>query len=983
MSLPGTDQVTRIIADAYYEAAMAQVNMRNASDALEKIRSSILKDQVFKILQTLDEQVGKSDTDRLQKILVELRHQFQQYVVKNTIEELHEFFDHNQEDGWKRWIRTYSDLLVNWQVPFYKQLVEENFPFGDEKKGESQKLLDLSSYVIREQWPEAFPIYPYLSEQTVLPKLNRARHLVIAGEIQLYHYLDPEKAFELFIAARELKPDDFRVICGIGEYWLEQGDFDIAEEQFKKTIQADPHKADGYLYMGECYEKQDNIEFAEDYYQDSIRMDPGDSEGYLRLIRLYSLPELFPRHENRMMPLFRNAIAVDPNCEYTACLDMGYAYEMNGKPDEAYPWYDRTIALDPARVTGYTSKGYAQLAEGKYEEARANFQKAVDAAPDIFDGYWAMTWLLESREDFENALKWYKKCLELRPQWEGIIRGKIGELYRKTGRYEEAEKELLTALRLDIQNRIILQSLVDLANMFYKQQENPEAAIRIYEQIRNIKGEEYEAEYQNNLGNIHYFNSDYEQAVSYFRNAIAEEPNSVVYHTNLTDSYVKLNRYDDAITSCQKVLDLEPDNADYLNTLGNIYYWTDRSQEAIEWYEKAIEYSPDTAVYYSNLGLSHRTLHNWMEAETAYQKALELDPKNPDHLNMLGVVNYGMSKDEQAINYYKKAIELDPNTGIYHANLGLVYRDTGELEKAAERYQKALELEPDNANYMNMLGSIRYLEQNYDKAIDWAKKAVAIEPENAEYHANLALAYQETGLLEMAEETLMKVIDLDPENPNSWNNVGLFHFNNLNYEKAIEFYKKAIELEPNSEIYHTNLGLAHRYLNNFEAARNASQRSLDLNPENADNWNNMGLCFYDQADYENAKKYFLKAVERAPDVVVYQVNYALALELNGEHEESERAYLKAAELDPANPEMWYALGTLSLNRHKYEQAAYYYKNAVVLSPDVPNYRLNLYFACERIDDEDKLRSTLESLPDTLAGEFAPLLDNLKGGTQNS
>ena len=199
-----------------------------------------------------------------------------------------------------------------------------------------------------------------------------------------------------------------------------------------------------------------------------------------------------------------------------------------------------------ARISAYASMGYFYMAQNNIEEARECFERAVEVAPTVFDGYWGMTWLLETENKIEEALKWYYKCLEIRPQWEGIIRAQIGDLHRQLNHYKDAENELFKALEIDPENQSAVQGLYDLARMLYQQENDPESSIRIYKYLRRIKGEPHEAEYQNNLGTLYYYQREYDKAATCYRKAIEHYPESLIYHENLSDTYVELEKWEEA-----------------------------------------------------------------------------------------------------------------------------------------------------------------------------------------------------------------------------------------------------------------------------------------------------------------------------------------------------------------------------------------------------------------------------------------------------
>jgi len=667
-------RIVQIFADAYHEAALKNADMRSVTKSLETIRTALLsKQDLFNVWDTIDIQISNADADNLQETLVSLRDQYEQEVRTTTIERLQKIFKKNLETGWTHWLGTYAEALASWRVTFLSSLCEAQFPFPTHTEQIVEKIKRATQYILHERWPETYDLYIYLAEQKNLSEVIRAKMYVTAGEIQLYHFIKLNKAKELFSLAEQLAPKEGRVSCGWGEYWLQQNDIDQAKEYFQRTIDSAPLLADGYTKMGECYETQGNWDAAKEWYEEAVRT---TGDGYLSLLRLYESPNLFRIDKESIPHHIKRAIALDPDNEYTIYETVGNIYKQNKQYKEAFRWYQKAILLDSNRISGYISQGLAYLEPGveDYEKARKSFQKVIEVSPEAFDGYWGLTSLYEKQGEWEEAIKWYKKSLLYRPEWEGMIRAKIAEMKLRLEKYSEAEEELIEALKKDIDNEIALSILLELADDYFMIFDDAASAIRIYNEVREIKGESYEAESQNLIGNVYYYFGQNKEAIKAYRKAIAAKPRSATYHCNLGGAYRELGDLDKAKKAFEKAVELEPENDYYLNRLGKVLYYIGDYENAIDYHTKAIEKDPRVAVYHANLGLALRDLGKWDDAEKAYLKAVKLEPDNSDYHNGLGVVCYTKGDYEKSIDSYKKAIEIDPRVALYYANLGLAFQ---------------------------------------------------------------------------------------------------------------------------------------------------------------------------------------------------------------------------------------------------------------------------------------------------------------------
>ncbi|MFX0205523.1 MAG: tetratricopeptide repeat protein [Candidatus Hodarchaeota archaeon] len=954
-------KITQIIADSYHASALANCPMRNVTESLEIIRTAMLeKKDLFQAWHIVDIQIGKAEDDSLLQVLTKLRDRYEQEVHNIEIVRLYKVFKKNPESGWMPWLRTYSKALSNWKLNLAYALVGESFPFPSNNDQMVKKIRQSTRHILHERWPETYDLFLYLAEQKILSKILRAKMYVIAGEIQLYQLMNPNKAKELFQRADKLAQSEGRVSCGWGEYWLQKNEIDKAKGYFKRAIKIAPLLADGYTKMGECYEREGDLHAAEEWCKEAVTTAGG---GYYRLLQLYEWPELFEENKKRIQYHVKRAIALDPEGMYTIYIYVGNIYKRNNEYEEALRWYQKAIRLDRTRLTGYISKGYIYLDSKimNYNKSRANFLKAIKIAPEAFDGYWGLSWLYEKQEDWENAIKWYKESLLRRPEWEGRILAKIGEINWKLERYSEAEMELIKALHVDPDNELASSILLNRADDYYLKLEDPSSALQLYNKIRQIKGESYEAEYQNRVGNVNYYFGQNKDAVDAYQKAIIADPKMAVYHSNLGGAYRDLGEYKKAEEAYKKAIKLEPDNANYLNKLGKVFYRNGDYEKAIDWYKAAINIDSRKAVFHANLGLAFRDLGKWNDAKKAYNKAMKLDPDNADYHNAIGIVYYWSGDVEKSIPYYRKAIKLAPSMAVFRANLGLAFRDLGRLEEAKKAYLKATEFDLSNAGYQSDLGNIFFRLGNYENAINCVKKAIKLAPNAAVYHANLGFALGSLEKWDEAKEAYSKAIKLDPNNTEYLNALGLIYYKSRDFEKSIPYYSKAIKLDPNVAMFYQNLGLSFEGLKKWSEAKKAYLKAVELEPDNAVFLNLLGIVFYRSGNSEQAVNWYKKAIEKDPRMAIFRSNLILAYNEIGKQEEAKKAYLEATKFDPKDADYQNELGNAFYANSDYSNAVKQYLKAIKIDPKNEDYLSNFIGACEQLESLDNAISSLKSV----------------------
>jgi DNA-binding winged helix-turn-helix (wHTH) protein/TolB-like protein len=159
------------------------------------------------------------------------------------------------------------------------------------------------------------------------------------------------------------------------------------------------------------------------------------------------------------------------------------------------------------------------------------------------------------------------------------------------------------------------------------------------------------------------------QAISFFEQAIARDPNYALAYASLADSYALLGIF--GIRAPHEVFP--------------------RARRAVE---KALAIDPNLAAAHSALGhIRMMYEHDWDGAAREYQRALQLDP----------------------------SLAL-----VYHRR-GLLYAIQGDIEHALEANERAQRLEPLWLAPKGAAGNFLYLARRYDESIRVCEQVLAID----------------------------------------------------------------------------------------------------------------------------------------------------------------------------------------------------------------------------------------------------------------
>jgi superkiller protein 3 len=386
---------------------------------------------------------------------------------------------------------------------------------------------------------------------------------------------------------------------------------------------------------------------------------------------------------------------------------------------------------------------------------------------------------------------------------------KQAEAARAAKQYPQAATLLQQAIRQDVQNGLVYQTLCDVWGKDLNKVDDE--ALKVCQEAVRLKPEDgrsyfllgrvlfgqnkldesvaanrraielgfVDARPYNNLGNALKNQKKLEEAVAAYQKAIQIDPNFALAYSNLGNALRDQKKLEEAIAAYQKAIQLNPNYAVVYDSLGNTLYDQKKLDEAIIAYQKAIQLDPSEAIAYYNLGKALRGQKKLDEAIIAYQKAIQLDSNLAYAYNGLGIVLYDQKKLDEAIKAYKKAIQIDSSFAPTYLALGIALRDQKKLDEAIINYRKAIQIDPNLAAAYGNLGTALYDQKKLDEAITAYKKVLSL-PEDYNLtpttahtgaHNGLGVVYQAQGKLEAAILEFEASLKIDPNYTFAKNNL--------------------------------------------------------------------------------------------------------------------------------------------------------------------------------------------------------------------
>lgn len=261
-------------------------------------------------------------------------------------------------------------------------------------------------------------------------------------------------------------PQSIDVNVTLGDLRRQTGQYPESIAAYLRVLSQQPNNADAVLGLAETYKAARDVTNAEATYKRAIALQPNYWGGYNKLGAFYY-------GQNRYadaIPQFQKVVQLVPDNQ-RGYNNLGAMYQRLGQYEDAVRVFTQSIQREPSSQ-GYSNLGTCLYFLGRFPEAAKAFEKAVDLTPTDF-WYWrnlgdAYRWIPGKQAEAKQA---FDKTIELCSQ---AIRVNPGEVdaytwmataLAKTGRKEEARRQILRALELEPRNLQALYEAAVIANI--------------------------------------------------------------------------------------------------------------------------------------------------------------------------------------------------------------------------------------------------------------------------------------------------------------------------------------------------------------------------------------------------------------------------------------------------------------------------------------------------------------------------------------
>ncbi len=286
-------------------------------------------------------------------------------------------------------------------------------------------------------------------------------------------------------------------------------------------------------------------------------------------------------------------------------------------------------------------------------------------------------------------------------------------------------------------------------------------------------------------GNLLERQTQYEEAVKAYKQALERDPKLQRAGLALSGSLSKLGRFDEAEAAIQQAFGRVDQKL-----LARMYLQTGRYDRAKVVLDKLVAAAPTDADVPYYQGVMALRLYQPEDARKSLEAAVKLKP------------DYTQAKI--ALTEIPDAARLGgpklTGAGLYALQLSQSLIDNGNLLEAASTLEAALKASPQDLHLNFYYGYVLFQTKDPDDAVDQFAATLKLAPDNVVVLSFAALSYLGNGRLDLALEYANKAIAKDPKYARGYYVLGYANFQLGNAAPARDAFLKAVGVDGNFKI---------------------------------------------------------------------------------------------------------------------------------------------------------------------------------------
>ncbi len=319
-----------------------------------------------------------------------------------------------------------------------------------------------------------------------------------------------------------------------------RGDLDGAIEKYKAILKLDPRLAAAHNNLGLLYFQKGDYPAAVKAFEEGLRIDSKMSTAMVPLGTAYfQMGQL-----TQSRAVLEKAVRLNPGDEQ-AQLYLARSMFSLGQQEAGAAVLQKLLQKSPANVEALYTLGQMYM-----KLAQRTLKRLEEQAPESYLTNLISGQLLESMENYDEALAQYKKALAKQPDFKGAHYN-LGNIYWLEGKWADAMAEMKQELSIDRHNCLVYWKI---GNSLLNTKEEPGAALENVQQALGICPDLAQAHLDR--GRLLAEKGDFPKAAASYRRVIELSPEEPSVHFLLATAYRKMGMSNEANAEVRIVQDL-------------------------------------------------------------------------------------------------------------------------------------------------------------------------------------------------------------------------------------------------------------------------------------------------------------------------------------------------------------------------------------------------------------------------------------------
>lgn len=496
------------------------------------------------------------------------------------------------------------------------------------------------------------------------------------------------------------KGEASKLFTGVGQYYIDRGQFDNAIENFKDALDLDAKNQAAQIGMSDALARQGNDLLVKDQdraargkFQQALTYNPKNAAAYFGLGTVASDSD----QNKDAIVNYEKALEYDKNLTEIYA-PLGIAYYETGEIAKADDMLSKSLTNSEGTADTQYFLGLIRFSQNRNDEALAALQKSAKLDATNADVFYKIGETYDRQSKTKEAMAAYEQAVALKANYPDAYLA-LGGMYFEASNYPKAIENYKNAAKYRNDNGEIYAALADSYRL-------------------NNNWNEAEANY--NLAELFMLRKP-----NYNKAELSDIYNKISYvivqqcYINKTQNLAC--KYPAAQTALEKAIALTGDQSDYAN-LG----WINLLVAADE----------------KRYGHKEASAAAFEKARIALERAKAGNPKVTDAvLANLGIVQVEQGNFKGAIESLVPVVPHQPNWPFVPYTLGTAYFKVDDFANAAKYLRTASEADPDNVSYLRSLAYAEIKNKNgkeVKKVIDRLKKLSPGDATQIEQSAKLA-----------------------------------------------------------------------------------------------------------------------------------------------------------------------------------------------------------------------------------------------------